>query len=149
PGSPYENEQKLTDSQIEILNQKYGFDKPIPVQYVKYVTNVAKGDLGNSFQYDGRSVLKIIGDRLGVSAELGIESILCGLFFGLILGIIAALRQGTVTDYGAVIAAVIGISVPSFLFAVLLQYAFAMHLDWFPVAYWDTPASRILPIIAL
>lgn len=149
PGTPYQNEQKLGPAQIAALDHKYGFDKPIPVQYVKYVGNVARGDLGDSFQYDGRSVTKIIGDRLGVSADLGIESIILGVFLGIILGIIAALRQGTITDYGAVIFAVLGISVPSFLLAVLLQFGFAMKLEWFPVAYWEGPASHVLPVIAL
>src|SRR5699024_10389772 len=60
PGSPYENEAKLSEEQIQELNKKYGFDKPIPVQYVQYITNVAKGDLGNSFQFGGRSVTKVI-----------------------------------------------------------------------------------------
>lgn len=149
PGTPYQNQQKMSQQQIEALNHKYGFDKPIPVQYVQYVGNVAQGDLGESFQYDGRSVMKIINDRLWVSADLGIESIIVGVFFGIILGIIAALRQGTFTDYGAVIAAVLGISVPSFLLAVILQFAFAMHWKWLPVAYWDGASNHVLPVIAL
>lgn len=149
PGTPYQNEQKMSPELIAQLNHKYGFDKPIPMQYIQYIGNVAKGDLGNSFQYDGRSVINIVKDRLGVSADLGIESIIIGVFFGILLGIIAALRQGTFLDYGAVVAAVLGISVPSFLLAVLLQLAFAMRLKWFPVAYWDGPANHVLPVVAL
>src|SRR5699024_7261917 len=75
--------------------------------------------------------------------------IVVGVILGIILGIIAALRQGTFTDYGAVIVAVLGISVPSFLLAVLLQYAFAMKLDWLPVAYWETPLHHVMPVMAL
>src|SRR5699024_12190000 len=67
PGSQYENEVKLSDQQIEALNKKYGFDKPIPVQYVRYVGNVVKGDLGESFQFGGRAVTKVVGERLTVS----------------------------------------------------------------------------------
>src|SRR5699024_3641446 len=96
PGSPYENEAKLSPEQIEELNKKYGLDKPVPVQYVQYLGNVLKGDLGNSFQFGGRPVTKVITDRLWVSAQLGFESIVVGVFFGLILGVIAALRQGTI-----------------------------------------------------
>lgn len=149
PGTPYQNEQKLNEQQIENLNEKYGFDKPIPVQYVRYLGNVATGDLGTSFQFDGRSVTQIVGDRLGVSAQLGVESIIVGVFLGIILGIIAALRQGTFLDYGAVVAAVLGISVPSFLLAVLLQFGFSMSLGWFPVAYWEGPLYHVLPVTAL
>lgn len=149
PGSPYENEAKLSEQQIEALNKKYGFDKPVPVQYVQYITNVAKGDLGSSFQFGGRAVTKVIADRLFVSAQLGVESIIIGVFLGILLGTIAALRQGTFTDYGAVIIAVLGISVPSFLLAVLLQFVFAMELKWLPVAYWETPLHHVMPVMAL
>lgn len=149
PGSPYENQEKLSDEQIAALDKKYGFDKPIPVQYVKYISNVAKGDLGDSFQFGGRAVTKVVSERLTVSAFLGVESIVVGVILGIILGVIAALRQGTITDYGSVILAVLGISVPSFLLAVLLQYVFAMRIDWLPVAYWKGPAYHILPVIAL
>lgn len=149
PGSPYENEAKLSEEQIAQLDKKYGFDKPVPVQYVQYVANIAKGDLGDSFQFGGRSVTKVVGERLTVSAYLGIESIIVGVIFGLLLGVIAALRQGTFMDYGAVIVAVLGISVPSFLLAVLLQMVFAVHFDLLPVAYWKGPIYHIMPVIAL
>lgn len=149
PGSPYENEAKLTPKQIETLNKKYGLDEPIPKQFVRYISNIAKGDLGNSFQFGGRPVTKIISERLSVSAQLGVEAIIVGVFFGIILGIIAALRQGTITDYGAVIIAVLGISVPSFLLAVILQFLFSMKLAWFPVAYWEGPSHHVLPVVAL
>src|SRR5699024_1494383 len=149
PGSPYENEAKLSDQQIEALNKKYGFDKPIPVQYVRYVGNVVKGDLGESFQFGGRAVTKVVGERLTVSAQLGVESIIIGTILGILLGVVAALRQGTFTDYGAVILAVLGISVPSFLLAVLLQFVFSMNLEWFPVAYWEGPMHHVLPVLAL
>ncbi|HLR08491.1 MAG TPA: ABC transporter permease [Bacillota bacterium] len=149
PGSPYENEEKLSPEQIEELNKKYGLDKPVSVQYVQYLGNVAKGDLGNSFQFGGRDVTKVISDRLWVSVQLGIESIVVGVILGLILGVVAALRQGTFTDYGAVILAVLGISIPSFLLAVLLQFVFSMNLEWFPVAYWEGPMHHVLPVLAL
>ncbi|HLR01266.1 MAG TPA: ABC transporter permease [Virgibacillus sp.] len=149
PGSPYENEAKLSDQQIEALNKKYGFDKPIPVQYVRYVGNVVKGDLGESFQFGGRAVTKVVGERLTVSAQLGVESIIIGTILGILLGVVAALRQGTFTDYGAVILAVLGISVPSFLLAVILQFVFSIWLGWFPVAYWKGPIYHVLPVIAL
>lgn len=149
PGTPYENEEKLTDEQIKSLDKKYGFDEPVVVQYFNYVSNVSKGEFGSSFQFKGRSVIKVIGERLTVSAVLGVESIIVGTLLGIMLGIMAALRQGTFTDYGSVMIAVLGISVPSFLLAILLQYGFAMKLDWLPVAYWKGPVYHVLPVIAL
>src|SRR5699024_2625074 len=107
------------------------------------------GEFGSSFQFKGRSVIKVIGERLTVSAVLGVESIIVGTLLGIMLGIMAALRQGTFTDYGSVMIAVLGISVPSFLLAILLQYGFAMKLDWLPVAYWKGPVYHVLPVIAL
>jgi len=149
PGTPYENQEKLSDEQIASLDKKYGFDQPIAVQYVNYISNVAKGELGDSFQFNGRSVTKVISERLTVSAVLGVESIIVGTILGIMLGVIAALRQGTFTDYGSVVIAVLGISIPSFLLAILLQYGFAMKLGWFPVAYWKSPIYHVLPVIAL
>src|SRR5699024_6139093 len=145
PRSTYENEAKLSDQQIEALNKKYGFDKPISVQYVRYVGNVVKGDLGESFQFGGRAVTKVVGERLTVSDHLVVESIIIGTILGILLGVVAALRQGTFTDYGAVILAVLGISVPSFLLAVILQFVFSIWLGWFPVAYWKGPIYHVLP----
>lgn len=149
PGTPYKNQEKLSPEMIELLNHKYGLDKPLPVQFVKYVGDLLKGDLGVSFQFDGRPVTEIIGERLPVSADLGFEAMVIGLVFGLLLGIIAGLRRNTVWDYGSMIVAVIGVSVPSFVLAQLMQYYFAVKHHWLPVAYWEGPAYHILPDIAL
>ncbi|WP_085521731.1 oligopeptide ABC transporter permease [Tuberibacillus sp. Marseille-P3662] len=149
PGTPYKNAAKLTPAQIEVLNEKYGLDEPIPVQFVQYVGNMVKGDLGISFQYDGRSVTKIISNKLPVSAQLGFEAMIVGVILGIILGIIASLRRGTILDYGAVFLAVLGISIPSFVFAQLLQYYVGLQWDLLPIAYWKGPSYHILPVIAL
>lgn len=149
PGSPYQNAAKLTEAQIEQLNEAYGLDDPIPVQYVRYVGNILTGEFGISFQFDGRSVGTIIGNKLPVSAQLGLESVIVGTFFGIILGAIAALRQGTSIDYGTTLFAVLGISVPSFIFAQLLQYVFALKLNVLPLAYWTSWEHHIMPVISL
>jgi len=138
PGTPYKNQQKLSKEQI-----------PLPVQFVKYIGNLLKGDLGISFQFDGRSVNEIIGDLLPVSADLGFEALVVGLIVGLILGIIAGVKRNTAWDYITTFIAVIGVSVPSFVLAQLLQYYFAVKHQWLPVAYWDGPAYHVLPVIAL
>lgn len=149
PGSPYNNKERLTETQIEQLNERYGLDDPVPVQYVNYMTNLVKGDLGLSFQFPGRSVNDIIGDRIAPSAQLGFQAILFGSLVGLILGIVAAIKHNTFWDYGAMILAVLGISIPSFVFAGLLQYFVGVQLRWLPIAFWGGFEYSILPTLAL
>ncbi|KOS29375.1 peptide ABC transporter permease [Bacillus anthracis] len=149
PGSPLKNQEKLSPAQKEIILEKYGLNDPVPVQYARYLGNLAKGDLGVSFQYDNRPVTDMIGERIGPSAQLGLQAIILGTFIGLILGIVAALRNNTWVDYGATIISVLGMSVPSFVFAALLQYFVGVKLGWFPVAFWKGPEFTVMPTIAL
>ncbi|WNS74716.1 ABC transporter permease [Bacillus sp. DTU_2020_1000418_1_SI_GHA_SEK_038] len=148
PGSPF-NDERLSESQKERLYERYGLDEPVPIQYVKYMTNIVKGDFGVSFQYDGRAVTNIIGERIGASAVLGAQSMLVGCLIGMILGIIAAIKHNTAIDYMAMVIAVIGLSVPNFVFAGLLQYWVGVRLQWLPVAFWEGFEYSILPTIAL
>jgi oligopeptide transport system permease protein len=148
PGSPY-NDEKLTEAQIELLDKRYGLDDPVPVQYVRYIANLVQGDLGVSFQYDGRSISKMIGERIGASATLGAEAMIFGTFIGIILGSIAALKHNTFADYGTMIFAVLGVSIPNFVFAGLLQVWIGVKLQWLPVAFWDGPEHHVLPALAL
>ncbi|MBM7644024.1 oligopeptide transport system permease protein [Scopulibacillus daqui] len=149
PGTPYRNQQKLSPEQIEIMNHKYGLDKPVAVQFVDYVGNMLKGDLGLSFQYDGRPVTEILKEKLPVSGTLGTEALIFGAIVGVFLGILAGLKHNTFWDYGASILAILGISIPSFIFAGLLQYWIAVKLGWLPVGYWDGPQNHILPALSL
>jgi oligopeptide transport system permease protein len=149
PGTPFSNADKLSPTQLSIMTEKYGLDQPVPVQYMNYMVNILKGDLGVSFQFNNVGVTKILMDSIGPSAVLGFQAILFGTLFGIILGVIAALRQNTWVDYGATFLAVLGKSIPSFVFAGLLQYYFAVKLGWFPVAFWRGPEYSILPTIAL
>lgn len=149
PGSPYRNAAKLGPELVAQLNHQYGFDKPIPVQYINYLNKVLHGDLGVSFQYEGRTVNSILASKVPVSADLGIEATIIGVLIGIILGAIAALRRGTWLDYGVMVIAVLGISVPSFILAQLMQYYFGVQLRWLPVAKWDGIESHIMPVIAL
>lgn len=149
PGTPFSNAAKLSQTQLSIMTERYGLDQPVPVQYMNYMVNILKGDLGVSFQFNNVGVTKILMDSIGPSAVLGFQAILFGTLFGIILGVIAALRQNTWVDYGATFLAVLGKSIPSFVFAGLLQYYFAVKLGWFPVAFWRGPEYSILPTIAL
>lgn len=148
PGSPF-NDEQLSEFQREQMNERYGLNEPVPKQYLNYLTNLVKGDLGVSFQYDGRPVTGIIKERIGTSAVLGVQSLIFGTIIGLALGIIGALYHNTTIDYASIIIAVIGLSIPNFVFAGLLQYWVGVKLEWLPVAFWRGFEYTILPTIAL
>lgn len=148
PGSPF-NDEKLSEEQKTMLNEKYGLNDPLPIQYGNYMANVVKGDFGNSFQYDNQPVWDLIKPRLVPSFQMGLFSMIIGVILGLLLGVVAATRQNTWVDYLATFISVIAISVPSFVLAVLLQYIFAVRLQWFPVAGWEGISTAILPSLAL
>ncbi|MCM3411961.1 oligopeptide ABC transporter permease [Metabacillus litoralis] len=149
PGTPFTNAGKLSEAQLTIMKDKYGLDEPVPVQYLTYMANLAKGDLGVSFQFNNANVTDILMDRIGPSALLGFQAMLFGTIIGIILGVIGAIRQNTWVDYSATFIAVIGKSIPSFVFAGLLQYYIGVKLGWFPVAFWRGPEYTVLPTIAL
>ncbi len=149
PGSPLQNQEKLSPEQQKIVLEKYGLNDPVPVQYVRYLGNLVKGDLGVSFQYDNRPVTQLIGDRIGPSAQLGFQALVFGTVAGILLGVIAAVRHNTPIDYGATVLAVLGISIPSFVFAGLLQYYIGVKLKLLPVAFWEGFEYTIMPTLAL
>jgi len=149
PGSPYANEEKLTDAQIALMNQKYGLDKPVFVQYLIYLKGLLVFDLGQSFQFNA-PVSRLIGSRIGVSFQIGIQAMIVGTIFGTFLGIIAAMKQNTWVDTVATFVAILGRSIPSFVFAVLLQLLFGVIFPILPIALWNQGfVSSILPTIAL
>jgi oligopeptide transport system permease protein len=149
PGSPFNNFEKLSEVQRDILLDKYGLNEPLPVQYFNYMGNLVKGDLGISFQFDNTPVTELIANRIGPSAQLGLQAMIVGAILGIFLGVIAALKQNTWLDYGSTFVAVVGKSVPSFIFAGLLQYYISVKLHWLPVMLWKGPEYTILPTIAL
>lgn len=149
PGSPLKDTEDLTKAQVEMLQEQYGLNDPIPVQYVKYITALTKGDLGTSFHFSNTAVTKIIKDRIGPSMQLGAQALVIGTVLGIGLGLIAAVFHNGALDYTSTTLAVLGISIPSFVFAGLLQWIFAVNLGWFPVALWGGFEYSILPTIAL
>ncbi|MBC1448400.1 ABC transporter permease [Listeria welshimeri] len=149
PGTPYRNQEKLSDEQIHMMNEKYGLNDSIPVQYLNYMTGLVKGDLGVSFQLDNRPVSEILGALIGPSVQLALEAMVFGIIFGIILGVVAAMYQNKWPDYTSTFIAILGKSVPSFVFATVLQYWLGAKLQIFPVAGWGTFADTILPAFAL
>lgn len=150
PGTPFANQDQLTATQLQLLNEKYGLDQPIFQRYLTYMGNVLRGDFGYSFQYNNLPVTQIIADRAGPSMQLGLQAMLLGTTVGIFLGVIAAVKQNTWIDTLTSVFAIGGRSVPSFVFAVVLQYIFAVWLSVLPIAFWrDGFASTILPTLAL
>jgi oligopeptide transport system permease protein len=148
PGSPF-NDKKLSNDTRAQLEAKYGLDEPLVVQYATYMYNLARGDLGNSFYFEGRPVLDIIVSRLPVSAFLGIQAVVFGLVIGLVLGSVAALQHNNTWDYTTTVLAVLGISVPSFVLGPLLQYWVGVRLGWLPIAFFESWTHSVLPSLTL
>jgi oligopeptide transport system permease protein len=148
PGTPFADD-KLTPQTRQQLFEKYGLDEPLYVQYAKYMINVAQGDLGNSFYFEGRPVTQMILQGLPVSMFVGIQAMVFGLVVGLVLGIVAALRHNTLWDTLAVVLAVVGVSVPTFVLGPLLQYWFGVKLGLFPIAFFESWWHSVLPSLAL
>lgn len=150
PGTPFTNEDKLSPEQIYIMNEKYGLNDPVIVQFGRYILGLLTGDLGVSFQFNNTPVSQLLASRVGPSFQLGLQGMLFGTVLGIVLGVIAAMFKNTWIDSLATFIAIIGRSIPSFVFAVLLQLVFAVKLGLFPIALWDgTFAATVLPTAAL
>lgn len=149
PGSPFAGEGKISETAKANLAAYYGTDKPMPVQYAKYLKSVATWDFGPSMVNDKLSPNAYIENNLPITIQLGVQAMIVAILGGLFLGIIAALFHNRFLDYFAMVIAIIGVSVPSFIMARILTVVFAQQLNWFPVARWETFASTILPTVAL
>src|SRR5215210_721786 len=148
PGNPF-SDPKLTPEVQQQLFEKYVLDEPVYVQYFKYIGNVAQGDLGNSYYFESRPVSEMILQRLPVSMFIGIQAVLFGCALGLVLGIVAALRHNTWWDTLAVVVAIIGVSVPTFVLGPLMQYWLGLKLGLFPIAFFESYRHSVLPSFAL
>ena len=151
PGSPF-NDEKLTEAQKVLLYAKYGLDKPVVVRFFLYLKNMLTGDLGVSYTINKNfAISEMVKERLGISLVLGAMAMVIGTIFGLILGILAALNHNTWIDNLCSVISVIGVSVPSYVCALLLCYFIAYKLNWLPILYnTEQPfISLILPAIAL
>ena len=151
PGSPF-NDEKLTEVQKEALYAKYGLDQPFFIRFIKYLGNMLKGDLGVSYVLNkNRAVADMIKGPLMVSIRIGAQGFVVGSILGLLLGIAAALNHNTWIDSLCSVVSIIGVSVPSYVFALLLAYYIGFKLQWTPILYnANNPVgSSILPTLAL
>ena len=151
PGSPF-NDEKLNEEMRAALYAKYGLDKPIIVQFFHYVKNMLQGDFGVSYKISKNTpISQLIQTRLPISIGIGGMAVALGAIVGLLLGLLAALKHNTIWDTLATIISVIGVSVPSYVFALALSYNFGFKLQWFPMLFSqkDIMGSSVLPSVSL
>lgn len=151
PGSPF-NDEKLNDAQVAVLNAKYGLDKPLIIRFFTYVKNMLTGDFGVSYTISkNTAITTLLASRLPISIRVGGQAVLVGTIIGLVLGLIAALKHNTIYDTITTIISVLGVSLPSYVFALALSYTLGFQLKWFPLLYQPEAAlkSSVLPTISL
>ncbi len=149
PGDPFISEARISPQALDNLRRFYGLDQPLPVQYVKYLSNLIRLDLGRSLRSEVRDINQIIADGLPISALLGGEALLLAVLGGITLGVLAALGHNRPLDHLSIGVAIVGISVPSFILATLLIHIFAVKLRLLPVGTWGTWRHTVLPAVAL
>lgn len=150
PGDPFTSDNtRIPEQVLENLRSHYGLDEPIYIQYFKYVLGVFTLNLGPSIKWDNQTVNDLIISGFPVSAMLGVQAIVIATTLGIGLGVLAATKHNSGLDYLSMLFAVLGISIPSFIFATVLIHFFAVQLEWFPVATWGTWKHSVLPSIAL
>ncbi|WP_273235254.1 ABC transporter permease [Ileibacterium valens] len=151
PGTPF-NDEKLTAEQKALIYEAYGLDKPVFEQFFIYIGNMLKGDFGISYAIQrNMPVANLVNPRIPISFGLGIGAVIIGTFFGVILGIVAALNRNHFWDSFATVLSVIGVSIPSFVFCLMLLLVFGVQIPVLPVLYNNAKPleSSIIPMVAL
>src|ERR671939_1611261 len=147
PGGPWDKEKPVSAQVQANLNAKYSLDKPAWQQYLIYMGNAVRGDLGPSYTYQDRSVTQIILQGLPNTASLGVLAAVVALCIGVPLGVVAATRQNTRVDYLALAFGTVFASVPSFVLGFVLIIVFALSLHLVPTGGWGRPQQYILPVL--
>lgn len=149
PGGPFDSEKPVSPEIKLQIEAHYGLDDPLYVQYLHFLGNLLRGDLGPSYQYAGWEVQEIIAQAFPVSLELGLWALLIALAIGIPLGVLAALRHNQAAESVLMAIATLGICLPSFVIGPILILAFALILDWFNPLGWNFSSDRILPALTL
>jgi oligopeptide transport system permease protein len=149
PGGPFDMERALPVEVRANIEAKYHLDEPLVGQYLRYLGDVARGDLGPSFRYPDRTVTELIGLGIPVSLALGACALGVAVLFGGTAGVLAALRHNRLADYLTMTLALGGVSIPNFVLGPLLILGFALQLGWLPVAGWGTWRHLVLPSVTL
>lgn len=149
PGGPFLSEKAVSPEATAALEEKYGLDKPLVTRYFTYLGDAIHGDFGDSLKQRGRTVSEIIGSKFPTSAAIGGLAIVVSLTLGTLLGCIAAVNKGKVSDSIISVISTLGIAVPSFVFCTFILYLFGVKLKWLPTMGLTSAANYILPVIAL
>ena len=151
PGNPFSTERGLPPEVMVNIQQKYGLDKPVYQQYLTYLGNLTRGDLGPSFKYKDFTVNDLVSKALPVSATIGSFAFLLAVGLGVTLGIFAALKQNTWVDYSSMALAMLGVVMPGFVLAPVLTLVFAINLRWLPAGGWNGGQLPylVLPVIGM
>ena len=138
PGGPFDSvgTKTMPEPIRELLEQRYGLDRPLYEQFFLYLRNLAQGDLGPLLDNSGRSVNDIVAETFPISIQLGLMATAVAFIIGIPTGIIAALNHNGFLDYLVTFVAVLFRSIPNLVLAPILIYTFGVYLDWFPVAFW-------------
>lgn len=149
PGGPFVAEKSISKAAQEALAAKYGLDKPLGQQYITYITDFLKGDMGLSLRQRGRTVADIIFSKFPVSAKLAGIAVAVALCLGIPLGCISAYTRGKLTDNIIIVLGTCGIAIPSFITSVLLLYGFGVKLNVLPTVGLNEWQAYIMPVTAL
>lgn len=150
PGNPFHRENKsLSAEQMTKLNEQFGLDKPLFEQYLTYMSKAVRGDFGESIKRTGMPVISVITRSAPVTARLGLVAFCVALTIGISFGVISALSKSRVVNGIVTVFATLGVSVPSFLLAMMLMIVFGVKLGWVPLVGLDSPVQYILPAFAL
>lgn len=149
PGGPFDSEKATTPEIKAQIEAQYGLNKPVWQQYLNYLGDLAHGNLGPSYKYAGWTVGELLRDAFPVSLELGCYALAFALTFGMLAGIVAALRKNTWGDYLPMSLATIGVCLPTFVTGPLLLLVFASWLHWYNASGWESARDRVLPAITL
>ncbi|MBN1381676.1 MAG: ABC transporter permease [Deltaproteobacteria bacterium] len=151
PGDPVEimlGDQQVTPEMEQAMRRDMGLDLPIHERFVRFLYNAAQGNFGRSF-FHRRPVMEVIMERLPATIELTLCAMLMAIVVAIPLGVLAAVKKGTVYDRASVVMAMIGISMPGFWFGIILIILFAIHLQWLPVSGRSTFALRVPSITGM
>ena len=149
PGGPFDEEKApLPPAAKAKLMEMYGLDRPLYVQYFKFMVSAARLDFGKSYQSPGEDIIDLIGRTLRVSALLGGLGLAYGIPVGILLGIVSAMKPSSLIDYVCTFVASYAISVPVYVTSIFLVFIFSLGLHWFPTGGFSGPQTWIMPAIA-
>ena len=151
PGSPF-NDQKLSPEQVAQLKEKYGLDKPVIVQFFRYVGNMFRGDLGVSYSLSPNTpITELLANRFPITMKIGFFSMILGTVAGLLLGFLTAFFRNKILGFFYHLLTLLGIAVPSYLFAMCFSYFLGYKGAVFPLLYdFRSPvASSVMPVVAM